>query len=232
MPGIRELDGYCETPTPENLDLLIEVFQKQEGADTLTVKILKIMLPVTITLEQRIPQQWRGDRAREDPKVLRVGLVALCLDICNRWSGELTEFLNNRPILLQWLVSIITEDNTIKPNTTTWQPLGWQLDRYLESSTPENLEFLVYYLREQHDLYMRLLSLLLDYLFSLQDTLFSQVSPEMPKQDMKDARIALLVLGAEISNRWSGEFVTLANNGSLLYESLCSALDKSFSSRE
>ncbi len=38
-PGFREIDSYCQDPSPENLDRLIQFFKTQEDENNLAMKV-------------------------------------------------------------------------------------------------------------------------------------------------------------------------------------------------
>ena len=54
-PGVREIDTYCQDPSPENLDRLIQFFKAQDGENNLATKLLSVTLPLFLRLERLIP---------------------------------------------------------------------------------------------------------------------------------------------------------------------------------
>ncbi len=223
-PGVREIDTYCEDPSPENLDRLIQYFKKQDGENNLSAKLLSITLPLFLKLESLIPHQLLGDRAKEDPRVLRVALFGFCGETTNRWSDELVGLFGNPARLQELLLPAMNDRGEILPRLMRWEPEGPQLDFCLESPTKDNLDRLLYYLSEQQQVFLKLFSVSFSHLVNVQDKFFNSVGNQFPSQDIKRSRKCFFVLSAEMSNKWAAEYAGLCMNPMLVYEGLRSLL--------
>ncbi len=223
-PGVRDMDPYFQDPTPENLDRLIQFFKTQEGENNLATKLLSITLPLFLRLESLIPYQLLGDRAKEDPRVLRVALFGFCGETTNRWSDELVGLFGNPARLQELLLPAMNDSGEILPRLMRWEPEGSQLDSYVESPTKENLDRLLYYLTEQQQVFLKLFPVAFSHLVNVQNKVFNSVGNEFPSQDIKQVRKCFFVLSAEMSNKWASEYATLCTNPMLVYEGLRSSL--------
>jgi len=224
MPGVREIDTYCQYPSPENLDSLIRFFKTQEGENNLATKILSVTLPLFLKLERLIPHQLLGDRAKQDPRVLRIALFGVCGETTNRWSDELVSIFGNPARLQELLLPAMNDKGEIRPRLMTWELEGSQLDSYLESPTKENLDRLLYYLTEQQQVFLRLFPVAFSHLVNVQNKVFNSVGNEFPSQDIKQVRKCFFVLSGEMSNKWASEYAALCTNPILVYEGLRSSL--------
>lgn len=225
-PGVREMDTYFQDPIPENLDRLIQYFQKQEGQNNLAVKLLSVTLPLFLNLERLVPNQLLGDRARQDPKILRVALFGFCGETTNRWSGELIGLFGSPARLQELLLHAMDDRGEIRPGLMTWDAEGPSLDSYLESPSKENLNRLLYYITEHHQVFLKLFSVSFSHLVGIQDQVFSMAAGQLPAQNVKQVRKCLFVLSAGMSNRWATEYEGLCTNPISIYEGLRSLLEQ------
>ncbi len=223
-PGVREIDAYCQDPSPQNLDRLIQFFKTQEGENNLATKLIAITLPLFVNLELLVPKQILGDMAKEDPRLLRIALFALCAEITNKWSAELVGLFGNPARVQVLLLPTVHNTGEILPRLIRWEPEGPQLDSYLESPTKENFDLLFSYLTLQQQVFLKLFSASFPHLISIQDKVFKSVGTEFPSQDLRQSRKCFFVLSAEMSNKWAAEYACLCMNPMLVYEGLRSSL--------
>jgi hypothetical protein len=226
MPGIREIDTYCQDPSPENLDTLTQFFKTQEGENNLATKLLAVMLPLFVNLELVIPKQILGVQAQQDPRILRIGLFNLCAEITNKWADELIELFSNRLRFQEPLDPAINDDGEIRPRLMRWEPEGPQLDTYLNSPTKETFDLLFSYLTLQQQVFLKLFSVSFLHLVNVQDKILNPGGSQFPLQDVKQSRKAFFVLAAEMSNKWASEYAGLCMNPMLVYEGVRSSLEK------
>lgn len=223
-PGVREIDTYCQYPSPENLDRLIHFFKAQEGENNLATKLLGVTLPLFVNLELLVPKQVLGDMAKEDPRLLRIALFSLCAEITNRWSAGLVGLFGNPARLQELLLPAMNDRGEILPRLMRWEPEGPQLDSYLESPTKEKFDLLFSYLTLQQQVFLKLFSVSFSHLVNVQGKAFDSVGNEFLSQDVKRSRKCFFVLSAEMSNKWAAEYAGLCMNPVLVYEGLRSSL--------
>ncbi len=223
-PGVREIDAYCQDPSPQNLDRLIQFFKTQEGENNLATKLLAITLPLFVNLELLVPKQVLGDLAKEDPRLVRIALFTLCAEITNRWSAELVGLFGNPARFQELLFPAMNDTGEILPRLMRWEPEGPQLDSYLESPTKEKFDLLLSYLTLQQQVFLKLFSVSCSHLVNVQDKSFNSVGNEFLSQDIKRSRKCFFVVSAEMSNKWAAEYAGLCMNPMLVYEGLRASL--------